>query len=91
MFYDGGLEHPQYTDKFLGRPLIRSVDEFRDVLNRFTRVWVVIPTYPENTVLSDDMSSFLDEHGRVAFESYRLRVFVVEGPQSALSIQQAAN
>jgi hypothetical protein len=37
------------------------------------------------------MSSFLDEHGRVAFESYRLRVFVVEGPQSASSIQQAAN
>jgi hypothetical protein len=91
MFYDGGLEHPQYTDKFLGRPLIRSVNEFRDVLNRFTRVWVVIPTYPENTVLSDDMSSFLDEHGRVAFESYRLLVFVVEGPQSAPSIQQAAN
>jgi hypothetical protein len=91
MFYDGGLEHPQYTDKFLGRPIIRNENEFRDVLARFTRVWVVIPTYPENTVLTEDMSSFLDEHGRVAFESYRQLVVLVEGPQSAASTQQTVN
>ena len=91
MTYDAGREYPQYLDKFLGRPLIRSVDEFRDVLNRFTRLWVVLPMAAENRVLSDDMSSFLDEHGRVVFESYRQQVFLVEGPQSAASIQQTAN
>jgi len=42
-------------------------------------------------VLDDDMLSFLDEHGRVVFETYRQQVSLVQGPQSAASPQQAAN
>jgi hypothetical protein len=89
--YDGGRKYPQYLDKFLGRPLIRSVDEFRDVLTRFNRVWVVTPLDPETSVLSPDMSSFLNGNGRVVFESYRQQVLLVEGPQSAASIQRTGD
>lgn len=89
MSYDGGLEHPQFIDKFLGRPLIRSAEEFKDILSRSKRIWVVVPIHDENELLSPDMWQFLDKRGRVAFESYREQVILVEAAQSTAARQSA--
>jgi hypothetical protein len=91
MTYDGGMGHPQFIDKFRGRPLIRSAEEFRDILSRYKRLWVVVPIHDENELMSPDMWALLDQHGRVAFESYREQVILVEAAQSAASGQKTAN
>ncbi|HYR58758.1 MAG TPA: hypothetical protein VEO95_09025, partial [Chthoniobacteraceae bacterium] len=83
MTYDVGAQRPQFMDKFCGRPLIRSAEEFRDVLSRFRRLWVVIPIHDENELISPDLWRFFDKHGRVAFESYREQVILVEAVQNA--------
>lgn len=91
MNYDPGREDPTYGDKFMGRPLIRSLDEFRNAVTHFPRVWVVTPTKSETTVLTPDVSTFLNEHGRVVFETYRLQVCLIEGTQRTASTRQAVN
>ena len=91
MNYDGGMERPQFIDKFRGRPLIRSAEEFRDILSRYKRLWVVVPIHDENELMSPDMWALLDKRGRVAFESYREQVILVEAAQSAAAGQKTAN
>jgi Dolichyl-phosphate-mannose-protein mannosyltransferase len=91
MNYDPGLEDPRYGDKFMGRPLIRSLDEFSDVITRFPRVWVIVPTKSETTVLTPEVANFLDDHAHVVFETYRLQVHLVEGAQRAMATQRSAD
>ena len=83
MTYDVGMERPQFIDKFWGRPLIRSTEEFREVLSRHRRLWILLPLGDEEEYISPDLWRYFEKRGRVAFESYRQQVILIEAAQSA--------
>jgi hypothetical protein len=79
LMYDGGRVHPQYIDKFRGCPLIRSLEELKDVQSRFRRLWILVPIRDDNVALSPDVLAYLAHEGRVAYESYREQVVELDG------------
>jgi hypothetical protein len=79
MMYDGGHVSPQFIDKFRGLPLIRSLEELKDVQSRYRRLWIMVPIRDDNVALSPDVSNYLTHEGRVAYESYREQVVELDG------------
>ncbi len=79
MMYDGGHQSPQFIDKFRGLPLIRSLEELKDVQSRYRRLWIMVPIRDDNVALSPDVLTYLTRQGRVAYESYREQVVELDG------------
>jgi hypothetical protein len=79
MMYDGGHQSPQFIDKFRGLPLIRSLEELKDVQSRYRRLWIMVPIRDDNIALSPDVLSYLTRQGRVAYESFREQVIELDG------------
>jgi len=79
MMYDGGHASPQFIDKFRGLPLIRSLEELKDVQSRYRRLWIMVPIRDDNVALSPDVLSYITRQGRVGYESYREQVFELDG------------
>jgi hypothetical protein len=79
MMYDGGHRSPQFIDKFRGCPLIRSLEELKDVQSRYRRLWILVPIRDDNVALSPDVLTYLTHEGRVAYESYREQVVELDG------------
>jgi 4-amino-4-deoxy-L-arabinose transferase-like glycosyltransferase len=79
MMYDGGHVSPQFIDKFRGCPLIRSLEELKDVQSRYRRLWILVPIRDDNVALSPDVLTYLTREGRVAYESYREQVVELDG------------
>jgi hypothetical protein len=79
MLYDGGRTSPQFIDKFRGLPLIRSLEELKDVQSRYRRLWIMVPIRDDNVALSPDVLTYLTRQGRVAYESYREQVVELDG------------
>ena len=79
MMYDGGHHSPQFIDKFRGCPLIRSLEELKDVQSRYRRLWILVPIRDDNVALSPDVLTYLTHEGRVAYESYREQVVEMDG------------
>jgi hypothetical protein len=92
MTYDGGGKSPYFIDKFLGMPMIRSLDELREVQTRYRRLWILVPIYDDTVSLTPDTLYYLTHQGKIAFESYREQVIMLQGvprapelaPQSTL-------
>jgi hypothetical protein len=79
MMYDGGMTHPQFIDKFRGLPLIRSLEELKDVQSRHRRLWIMVPIRDDNVSLSPDVLAYITRQGKVGYESYREQVFELDG------------
>jgi hypothetical protein len=79
MMYDGGMTHPQFIDKFRGLPLIRSLEELKDVQSRHRRLWIMVPIRDDNVSLSPDVLAYITRQVKVGYESYREQVFELDG------------
>jgi hypothetical protein len=80
LFYDGGRETPGYGDQYRGYPTLRGVEDLEELRSRYARVWYVqAPLVGEHPA----MQSYLEMDGKVVFESYGIRVILLEGPQSS--------
>jgi hypothetical protein len=81
--YDGGLQvTPQFADKFVGYPLIRSLDEIEVLRNHHPRVWIVLMIFLHSNQQSPRVNDYMEKNERVVFESYNTRVSLMEGAQS---------
>ena len=79
MTYDGIGNSPVFIDKFLGKPMIRSIDELKEVQSRYQRIWILVPSGADNVSLSPDTLTYVTRQGIIAFESYREQVFLLQG------------
>jgi hypothetical protein len=79
--YNQNLAEPRFSDKFLGLlPTIRNLTELREVTHRGGRTWVIFAPYSAFTKLqSPDVLEYLDKNAKIVFESYRVKVLLVEG------------
>jgi hypothetical protein len=79
IYYDVSGRTPRLVDKFIGTPVIRSLAELTDVLNRHERVWVLsVSKETFDRINGREVVDFLERHATVAYESYDARVYLWE-------------
>jgi hypothetical protein len=77
--YNQLLAEPRFIDKFAGLPVVRNITELREVVSPAHRTWVVFAPYANFEKLSNpNVVEYLDQMGKIEFETYRAKVLLVE-------------
>jgi hypothetical protein len=85
--YNHLLAQPRFVDKFAGLPVVRNLTELREVVSPAHRTWVVFAPYANFEKLSSpSVLDYLDQTGKVEFESYRAKVMLVERAKQAKTV-----
>jgi hypothetical protein len=85
--YNQLLAEPRFVDKFAGLPVVRNLTELQEVVSRSHRTWVVFAPYASFEKLSNaNVLDYLDQTGKVEFETYRAKVMLVERAKQPKSI-----
>jgi hypothetical protein len=88
--YNQLLNEPRFSDKFGSLPVVRNISELKEVVNRSGRTWVVFAPYASfEKFNSPAVLDYLRQHAKTEFESYRVKVFLVQGAQKELTIADA--
>ncbi len=77
--YNQLLAEPRFVDKFAGLPVVRNMTELREVVSPAHRTWVIFAPYANFEKLSSpSVLDYLNQNGKVEFETYRAKVMLVE-------------
>jgi Dolichyl-phosphate-mannose-protein mannosyltransferase len=77
--YNHLLPEPRFVDKFAGLPVVRNLTELREVVSPAHRTWVVFAPYASFEKLSSPSTvDYLNQMGKIEFETYRAKVMLVE-------------
>jgi len=78
VFYDPSEFSPRFLEKTIGLPIIRRTDEFREVLNRNRRIWIMaVPTQMFSFLGGHDIGEYVKQHGDVLYESYNAKIYLI--------------
>ncbi len=81
--YNAELAEPALVDKFRGYPTIRSLTELLEATHRGRRTWIVfVPSGALKKLSSPDVLDYLEKNAKIEFESYRAKVYLIEGANS---------
>ncbi len=90
VFYLQVLSAPAFADKFAGLPVIRNVNELKDVVHHSGRAWIVFAPYGSFEKLnSPAVLDYIHENAKTEFESYRAKVFLIQAARHPAEIAQA--
>jgi len=85
--YMHNLVEPRFVDKFSGLPAIRNLTELLEVTHRARRTWVIFAPYSSFHKLSaPNVNEYLDNNAKSEFESYRVKVLLVQGARQQTSV-----
>jgi 4-amino-4-deoxy-L-arabinose transferase-like glycosyltransferase len=88
--YNQTLDEPRYSDKFGGLPVIRNVTELKEVVNRSGRTWILFAPYASfEKFNSPAVLDYIHDNSKTVFESYRVKVYLLQGAQSQPAVAQA--
>lgn len=88
--YNQLLDEPRFADKFGGLPVIRNLTELKDVVNRSGRAWLVFAPYASFEKLnSPAVVDYIRTNSKTEFESYRAKVFLIQGAQPGTAVAKA--
>jgi hypothetical protein len=77
--YNQLLPEPRFIDKFAGLPVVRNITELREIISPAHRTWVVFAPYANLEKLESPTAlDYLHQTGKMEFESYRVKVMLVE-------------
>ena len=89
--YNHLLAQPRFVDKFAGLPVVRNLTELREVVSPAHRTWVVFAPYANFEKLSSpSVLDYLNQNGKVEFETYRAKVMLVERAKQPEECRQNA-
>jgi hypothetical protein len=87
--YNQLLIEPRFADKFGGLPVIRNLAELQDVVHRSGRAWIVFAPFASFEKLNNPaVLDYIHDNAKTQFESYRAKVFLIEGAQSGSAVVQ---
>lgn len=90
--YSDRLDEPALIEKFRGNPVIRSVTELQEVTHRGRRTWIVfVPFGGFKKASSPAVLDYLEKNSKTVFESYRAKVFLIEGANQPASVVGSSN
>ncbi|MEO8044945.1 MAG: glycosyltransferase family 39 protein [Spartobacteria bacterium] len=88
--YNQLLDEPRFSDKFGSLPVIRNISEFKEVVNRSGRAWVVFAPYASFEKFNSPATlDYIHDHAKAEFESYRAKVYLIEGAQPQVAVAAA--
>jgi Dolichyl-phosphate-mannose-protein mannosyltransferase len=88
--YDTTLPEPVFVDKFRGYPTIRDIKEFLEATHRSRRTWLYfVPSGGLKKRGTPEVLTYLDENAKTVFESYRAKVYLIQGANSASNVAQS--
>lgn len=77
--YDTVRNSQFYADKFVGNPVLRTKEEFQEVLERHSRVFfIAAPIGALGRLVDDDTLLYINQNMRVVAESYDSRLYLWE-------------
>ncbi len=79
IFYEPAAGDSFYRDKFVGNPVIRNLDELKEVVNRAPRTWVIQAPLQFAELNEPNVLVYLNVRGHLVFESYNANVILIEG------------
>jgi hypothetical protein len=76
MYFDGSADgYPGLIDKFVGLPIIKNLDELREISGKYDRIWYM--SAPDSVFENDEKTlSYIKQHFKVAYESYNAKVYL---------------
>ena len=80
--YETMVGAPFYRDKFVGNPVIRDIQELKEVVERAPRTWVVQAPVQFAEMNQANILGYFANYGRVVFESYNAKVILILGASS---------
>jgi hypothetical protein len=81
---------PVFIDKFRGYPSLRDVTELLEATHRGQRTWVVlVPWGSLKKMASPDVITYLDQNAKSVFESYRAKIFLIQGTGNVTTTAQS--
>lgn len=88
--YEPHQDRPYYIDKWIGNPVLRNLNELKDVLARNKRVWfLATPFGPAKQSLSDELYDFIRDSMVLKDEGQNVRVYLWDkGSLAGSSTQQ---
>ena len=67
--------YPGLIDKFAGLPIIKNLDELREITGKHDRIWFM--STPDSILENDEKtSSYIKQHFKVVYESYNAKVYL---------------
>jgi hypothetical protein len=85
--YDPTLSEPKFADKFGELPVVRDVTELKEVVHRSGRAWIVFAPYATFEKFNSPAAlDFIHEYSKIEFESYRVKVLLIEGAQPGSTV-----
>ncbi len=79
VLYDPTESSPRYLERVAGKPVIRDLSELQDVLGRHRRAWIVAAPYTLfSFLIGPEAASYITKNGKVTYESYNARVYLME-------------
>jgi len=85
--YNQLLAEPRFVDKFAGLPVLRNLTELQEVVSRGHRTWVVFAPYASFEKLDNPtVIDYLNQTGKVEFETYRAKVMLVQRADQSKSV-----
>lgn len=81
MIYDISGHYPGFLDKYMGNPVIVTLNEFKRILSQYNRVWFISAPNKALTVnVVDDAETidYIQRHLKTVFESYNARIYLWE-------------
>lgn len=87
--YNQLLGEPGFSDKFAALPVVRDVTELKNVVHRSGRAWIVFAPYASFEKLNSPVVlDYIHANARTQFESYRVKVFLIQGAQPGSAVAQ---
>jgi Dolichyl-phosphate-mannose-protein mannosyltransferase len=88
--YDSTFPEPAFRDKFRGYPAIRDLKELLEATHRSRRTWLVrVPGGGLKGSGPPEVFDYLDQNAKSVFESYRAKVYLIQGADSASNVAQS--
>lgn len=88
--YNQLLGEPGFSDKFAALPVVRDVRELKSVVHRSGRAWIVFAPYASFEKLNSPATlDYIHDNSQTQFESYRVKVFLIQGAQPGPAVVQA--
>ena len=81
MYYDGGAVPVTYIDKWMGVKAIHNLDELINIHTHGGRLWIIQNVPDPNSV---EVFRYLQENGRIVYESTDQQVILLEGSAAAI-------
>ncbi|MBI5192036.1 MAG: glycosyltransferase family 39 protein [Nitrospirae bacterium] len=82
VFYDigrSGNPSPYYLDRYVGRPVIRSVSDLKNVFNNNRRVWIAAVNYRTFVAFDDkEMLDYIQLNSKPVYRGYNAAVYLWE-------------